>query len=122
MRYNRDPGLMEVFRSYGSASNAADCFGVSRQAVSKWDRLPPKYLKQVWEEKKLHPYKVRPDLYIESYWNLGLNTAEIAERMGLGEPDVYKLIGQILRERREGASDSLDFALPAISEPPVEGN
>lgn len=56
----RDRSLVELFAIRGTISAIAEELGVSRQAVSKWRRVPPQYVKRVSRlldvpERKLAP-------------------------------------------------------------------
>ena len=59
----RDPLLERVFRKCGNMSNLARKLNLSRQAVSKWDRVPLTHIKQVSEVTGLTREELRPDIY-----------------------------------------------------------
>lgn len=63
MRYDRDPVLIEVFRAMGSATALAKALGVTRAAVSRWERLPLRHLGTVSKLTNIPRQKLRPDLY-----------------------------------------------------------
>lgn len=63
MRKDRDPILLKVFRAFGSATMLAVTLGVSKQAVSRWDKLPLRHLKFISEQTGISRRKLRPDLY-----------------------------------------------------------
>jgi len=121
MRLDRDPCLLEVIKRYGTASRLAQSLGVSNQAVSSWKMIPAKWVRQVSKSTGLHPYRIRPDLYVEGYWNMGMNTAEIAEKMKVSEPTVARYLHLVLARRKAGQNDNSCTAVPPVSEPPVEG-
>ena len=41
----------------------AEAFGVSRQAISKWDRVPIRHVPRITKETKIPRQILRPDLY-----------------------------------------------------------
>lgn len=63
MRYDRDPVLIDVFRAMGSATALAKALGVTRAAVSRWDRIPIRHLAAVSKLTSIPRQKLRPDLY-----------------------------------------------------------
>ena len=63
MRYDRDPVLIDVFRAMGSATALAKALGVTRAAVSRWDRIPIRHLATVSELTKIPRQRLRPDLH-----------------------------------------------------------
>ncbi len=122
MKLDRDPSLLEIFRRYGNAARLAEALGVSKQAVSSWEMLPVKWVRVVSQATGIHPYRIRPDLYIEGFWNMGRNTAEIAEEMRLSEPLVEHYVHKMLARRKVSMNDNTDCAaLPPVSKPPLEG-
>lgn len=123
MRLDRDPSLLEVIRRYGNAARLAEALGVSRQAVSSWEMVPVKWVRQVAKTTGMHPYRIRPDLYIEGFWNMGKNTADIADEMRISEPLVEFYVHKMLARRRIGTNDNQDCsALPPVSKPPLEND
>jgi DNA-binding transcriptional regulator YdaS (Cro superfamily) len=120
MRLDRDPPLYDVFRHFGSAKKVADFLGISTQAVSHWNRVPAKYVYALAGATSIHPYKLRPDLYIESFWMSGMDTALIAKAMSLEESEVYRILGAVLERRRTKPNVESDFTVPAVSQPVVE--
>lgn len=121
MRLDRDPPLYDVFRHFGSAKKVADHLGISTQAVSHWKRVPAKYVYTLSQPTGIHPYKLRPDLYIESFWMSGMDTALIAKAMSLDEAEVYRILSAVLERRRTKPNVDSDFAIPPISQPTMEG-
>jgi hypothetical protein len=111
---------MEVIRRYGNATRLAESLGLTVQSVSGWKMIPAKWIKPISQRTGIHPYRIRPDLYVEGFWNLGLNTAEIAAKMKLSEPVVDRYLHMVLARRRAGQNDNACTALPTVSEPPVE--
>jgi hypothetical protein len=63
MRYDRDPVLISVFRKMGSATALAQALGITRAAVSRWDRIPIRHLTTVSKLTNIPRQKLRPDLY-----------------------------------------------------------
>ena len=121
MRLDRDPCLMAVIRRYGTAARLALALGLSRQAVASWDMVPAKWVKQIADHTGMHPYRIRPDLYVEGFWNMGMDTAEIASKMRLSEPEVDRYLHMVLARRRAGQNDNACASLPPVSEPPMAG-
>lgn len=111
---------MEVIRRYGTAARLASALGVTNQAVSSWKMVPAKWIRQISLQTGMHPYRIRPDLYVEGYWNMGMNTAEIATQMKLSEPAVDRYLHMVLARRRAGGNDNSCTAIPPVSEPPLE--
>jgi hypothetical protein len=58
-----DPIVLDVFRAYGSQAKLARELGVTRQAVSKWRRVPLKYVRLVSQFTGLTAAILRPDIY-----------------------------------------------------------
>lgn len=121
MRMDRDPPLYDVFRHFGSAKKVADYLGISTQAVSHWKRVPAKYLYTLSQPTGIHPYKLRPDLYVESFWVSGMDTALIAKTMTLEESEVYRILSEVLERRRTQPNVDPDPTISTICEPVVEG-
>ena len=113
---------MEVIRRFGTAKQLAEKLGISNRAVSAWKMIPAKHVKYISVTTGMHPYRIRPDLYIEGFWNLQMNTADIATEMNISEAEVCQYLKSILARRKAGANDYACFAIPAVSEPPVEGD
>jgi hypothetical protein len=111
---------MEVIRRYGTAARLAQALGVTNQAVSSWEMVPAKWIRQISGQTGIHPYRIRPDLYVEGYWNMGMNTAEISAKMKLSEPQVDRYLHMVLARRRTGMNDNACIAIPPVSEPPLE--
>jgi DNA-binding transcriptional regulator YdaS (Cro superfamily) len=63
VRYDRDPALIDVFRAMGSATALAKALGLTRAAVSRWNRIPIRHLATISELTKIPRQKLRPDLY-----------------------------------------------------------
>lgn len=121
-RWDRDPYLMRVIRAFGTAANLAEFLGVTKQGVAAWKQVPICHVRAISEKTGIHPYRIRPDLYIEGFWNMGKNTAEMAKEMGLDEFEICHLLARVLERRRNRVYDCAYPSLPAVSEPPVEGN
>jgi hypothetical protein len=121
MRLDRDPCLMAVIRRYGTAQRLASALGLTRQAIASWDMVPAKWIKPIADHTGMHPYRIRPDLYVEGYWNMGMNTAEISAKMRLSEPEVDRYLHLVLARRRAGQNDNACTAIPPVSEPPLAG-
>jgi hypothetical protein len=120
MRLDRDPPLYDVFRHFGSAKKVADYLGISTQAVSHWKRVPAKYIYTISQATGIHPYKLRPDIYIESFWMAKMDTALIAKAMFLEEAEVYRILSSVLERRRFKPNVETDTAVPAVSEQALE--
>ena len=120
MRLDRDPPIYDVFRHFGSAKKVADHLGITTQAVSHWKKIPAKYLYGLGQATGIHPYKLRPDLYIETFWMSGMDTAKIAQVMSIDESEVYRILGLLLELRRSKANAKAEPAVSAIGEPPME--
>ena len=121
MRLNRDPSLLEVIRRFSTARQLAESLGITDRAVSNWKRIPVRHVRFVSEKTGMHPYRIRPDLYIEGFWNMRMNTADIATEMKISEAQVYQHLSEIMARRRNGSNDYACSSLPTVSEPPVEG-
>lgn len=121
MRLNRDPALMEIIRRYGSASALAESLGLSKQAVSAWEMVPSKHIRAISQAIGMHPYRIRPDLYVEGFWNLGYDTVGIAEQMKITEAEAERWLHVIFARRRAGTDDNAGASVPPVSEPPMEG-
>ncbi len=59
----RTPALTDVILAFGGLSELARQLGLTRQAVSHWDKVPLKHLKVISEMTKIPREKLRPDLY-----------------------------------------------------------
>jgi|APFre7841882654_1041346.scaffolds.fasta_scaffold217292_2 DNA-binding phage protein len=59
----RDPLLDLVFRKCGNMSNLARKLGLTRQAISKWDRVPLAHIKQIADLTGMTRESLRPDIY-----------------------------------------------------------
>jgi DNA-binding transcriptional regulator YdaS (Cro superfamily) len=121
MRLDRDPALMEVIRRYGNATALARSLGLSNQAVSAWEMVPPKYIRAISQATGIHPYRIRPDLYVEGFWNLGFDTVGIADQMRISEAEAERYLHMVLARRKAGTNDNACSALPPVSKPPLEG-
>lgn len=121
-RWNRDPYLMRVLRAFGNASALAEFVGLTKQGVSAWTKVPKQHIRAISEKTGIHPYRIRPDIYVEGLWDMGLNTAEIAEKMKFDEPEICHLLAEVLEKRRNRVHDVTYPTLSAVREPPVEGN
>lgn len=60
LQRERDRSLVELFSHRGTISAIATALGVSRQAVSKWRRVPPKYVGVVSALLDVPPRKLYP--------------------------------------------------------------
>ena len=63
MRRDRSEVLKEVFAHYGSITALARELGVTKAAVSSWDRVPIKHLFKISREAGILRVRLRPDLY-----------------------------------------------------------
>jgi DNA-binding transcriptional regulator YdaS (Cro superfamily) len=59
----RDPILLYVFASFGSAANLARFLGVSRAAICHWKRVPFRHLAIIEEVTGITREQMRPDIY-----------------------------------------------------------
>ena len=121
-RWNRDPYLMRVLRAFGNASALAEFIGISHQRVSAWKKIPQPHIRAISDKTGIHPYRIRPDIYVEAFWDMGKNTAEIAKEMAMEEPEVCHVLAEVLEQRRNRVHDVTYPTLSAVREPPVEGN
>ncbi len=122
MRLDRDASLMEVIRRFGTAKQLAEKLGISNRAVSAWKMIPAKHVKYISVTTGMHPYRIRPDLYIEGFWNMQMNTADIAKEMKISEGEVCRYLAGVIFRRRSGSNDNSVSALPTVREPPVESD
>ena len=122
MRLDRDPSLLEVIRRFGTARRLADSLGITDRAVSSWKRIPVRHVRFITEKTGLHPYRIRPDLYVEGFWNMRMNTADIATEMKISEAQVCQHLSEIMARRRNGSNDYACSALPTVREPPMESD
>ncbi len=63
MATERDPAIVKVCSLLGNASRLAEVCGVSRAAVSRWRRIPPRHLRTVSDLTGLKFEALRPDLF-----------------------------------------------------------
>jgi hypothetical protein len=120
MRLDRDPPLYDVFRHFGSAKKVADHLGISTQAVSHWKKVPAKYIYALSQPTGIHPYKLRPDIYIESFWVSGMDTTQIAGAMLIEEAEVYRILGEVMERRRHKPNVEAIPAISSLGEPALE--
>jgi len=113
---------MEVIRRFGTAKRLALVLGITNRAVSLWKRVPVRHVRAISAACGLHPYRIRPDLYIEGFWNMQMNTADIAVEMRISEAEVYHHLMGIAARRKAGSNDNAFASLPTVSEPPMEGD
>jgi hypothetical protein len=59
----RPPELMDVILAVGGLSELSRRLGLTRQAVSHWNKVPFKYLRTISEMTGIPREKLRPDLY-----------------------------------------------------------
>lgn len=122
MRLDRDASLLEVIRRFGTAKRLAEELGITNRAVSGWTLIPVRHVRQISLLTGMHPYRIRPDLYVEGFWNMNMNTADIAKEMRISEAEVCQHLATIMARRRSGSNDNSCASLPPVSEPPVEGD
>lgn len=60
---HRHPSLVDALVAAGGISELARQLGLTRQAVSFWDKIPLKHLKTVSKMTGIAQQKLRPDLY-----------------------------------------------------------
>jgi len=121
MRLDRDPSLLAVIRCYGTAKRLADSLGITNRAVSLWKMVPLKHVKAVSEWTGIHPFHIRPDLYIQGFWNMQMNTAEMAQEMNIPEAEVCRYLQMSLANRTSGNAFTHP-TLPAVSKQPMESD
>lgn len=63
MKHDRTPVFYEIFNAYGNATKTAQALGITKQAVSAWDKVPMKHLKQIIAETGIPLERLRPDLF-----------------------------------------------------------
>jgi len=63
MKRNRTPTLEQVLQHYGHVNAMSRAFGLSRQAISRWDRVPMKHLARISAETGIPRQILRPELY-----------------------------------------------------------
>lgn len=63
MRYDRDPGIMAALFKVGNAVKLATHLGISRQAISRWKKIPLKHLPAISTLTGLPREQLRPDIY-----------------------------------------------------------
>ena len=66
MKRKRTTVLEQVLRHYGYVNAMSRAFGISRQAISHWDKVPMKHLARVSSETGIPRQELRPDLYEDS--------------------------------------------------------
>lgn len=59
----RHPSLVDALVAAGGIAELARQLGVTRQAVSLWDKIPLKHLRAVSEMTGIPRQQLRPDLY-----------------------------------------------------------
>lgn len=60
---HRPASLVDVFAATGSMAELARQLGLTRQAVSIWEKVPLKHLKAVSKMTGISRQQLRPDLY-----------------------------------------------------------
>jgi DNA-binding transcriptional regulator YdaS (Cro superfamily) len=66
MKYDRDPILFKIFSHFGTITKLAATLGVTRQAVSKWNRVPLCHVQTISNMTGIPRERLRPDIYEES--------------------------------------------------------
>lgn len=61
----RDPALIDLFSALGSQSELARKLGISRAAVSHWQRVPLRHLRAIEALSAIPRARLRPDLYAD---------------------------------------------------------
>lgn len=59
----KDPALQRAIEAVGSGKVLADGIGISAQALSQWDRVPPLRVLEVERISGVPRHELRPDLY-----------------------------------------------------------
>ena len=55
--------LQKAIDSVGSAKALAEALGVSAQAISQWDKVPPRRVLDVERASGIPRHELRPDMY-----------------------------------------------------------
>lgn len=76
---DRDDALDDAFRATGGALRLARALGITAQAVSQWQRVPPLRVLQVERVSSISRYRLRPDLYPEPFRDNGADSQGIAQ-------------------------------------------
>ena len=63
MRHNRAPIFYEIFAAYGNATKAALAIGVTKQAVSAWNKVPLKHTYKIMSDTGIPLHRIRPDIF-----------------------------------------------------------
>jgi DNA invertase Pin-like site-specific DNA recombinase len=61
----RDAALIDLFAAIGSQSELARRLGISRAAVSHWQRVPLRHLRAIEALSAIPRARLRPDLYAD---------------------------------------------------------
>lgn len=59
----RDPALDKAIKAVGKGHELARALGISPQALSQWDRVPPERVHDVERVSGVPRSELRPDLY-----------------------------------------------------------
>lgn len=60
---DRKAALERAIKAVGTAGKLAEAIGISAQAVSQWDEVPPLRVLAVSRISGVPPHELRPDLY-----------------------------------------------------------
>jgi hypothetical protein len=113
---------MKVLLAFGNASALADFVGLTKQGVSAWKKVPRTYIRAISERTGISPYRIRPDIYVEAFWDMGKNTAEIAREMAIAEPEICHILAEVLEQRRNRVHDLTYPTLSSVRKPPLESD
>ena len=58
-----DPALRQIFAVRGLALYVAGACGISRQAIDRWQKVPPRHVATVSGIIGMTPQQIRPDLF-----------------------------------------------------------
>ena len=63
MRKTRDRALVQAIAILGGLEATGKALGVTKQAVSQWDRCPPKRVVKLSQATGIPRHQIRPDVF-----------------------------------------------------------
>lgn len=60
---DRDAPLQKAIEACGTSADLAERLGITAQAISQWDRVPPLRVLDVERASGVSRYELRPDIY-----------------------------------------------------------